>query len=67
MMKNIEEPPAYVFVGVSHFHVVVTCRPEVGCLSEQCGPSASERISNFFAGVVALKPQPLHGPNDNQT
>lgn len=61
-MKNIEEPPAYVFMGVSNFHMVMACRLEKGCLSKQCGPSPSEAISNLLAGVVALKPQPLHGP-----
>ena len=60
--KHLEESfqfdpnSAYVFMGVSHHHMVVGHTLEESALNHHAGPLPGVRVSKFFWGVVTLDP-----------
>lgn len=58
MLLTWPKIPAYVFMSVSHHHMVVGRTLEDATLAHHAEPLSSKGVAKFFGGVVALDPQP---------
>ena len=53
-LKLIFGPRTDVFVGMSHFEMMVGGRRKEICLAKQAGPASCKGIANLFTGVISL-------------